>query len=60
MLDATLLAAKAAIRQNKPQLAKQLLNAFIRELDDQKGKAVSQQAYDLLKADALYVIGTMH
>jgi hypothetical protein len=32
------------------------LNAFLYELDAQRGKHISQQAYDLLRSAALYLI----
>jgi hypothetical protein len=55
-LGAKLRAAKASIERGKLNAAENQLNAFINELEAQKGKAVSQQAYDVLKASALYVI----
>ncbi len=56
-LSAKLGAAKESIDKAKFDTAKHQLNAFLNELDALKGKGVNQQAYDLLKADALYVIG---
>ncbi len=55
-LDAKLTEAKNAILRGQTNTAKSKLNDFISELNAQLGKAVNQQAYDLLKADALYVI----
>ncbi len=55
-LDAKLREAKDAIQRGQINTAKSKLNDFISELNAQLGKAVNQQAYDLLKADALYVI----
>jgi hypothetical protein len=55
-LDAKLNAAKSAIERGQFDTAKNQLNAFINELNAQKDKAVNQQAYDLLKTDALHVI----
>jgi len=58
-LDAKLNAAKAAIERGQFNSARNQLKAFLNELNAQKGKAVSQQAYDLLRADALYVISRL-
>jgi hypothetical protein len=55
-LEAKLNAAKAAIERGQSSAAKNQFRAFINELKAQRGKAVDQRAYDLLKADALYVI----
>ncbi len=55
-LDAKLTEAKDAILRGQTITAKSKLNDFISELDAQLGKGVNQQAYDLLKTDALYVI----
>jgi WD40 repeat protein len=55
-LDAKLAEAKGAIERGQFSTAKNKLNEFISQLDAQRGKAVNQQAYDLLKTDALYVI----
>ncbi len=55
-LDAKLTEAKDAILRGQTSAAKSKLNDFIDELNAQLGKGVNQQAYDLLKADALYVI----
>jgi len=52
-------AAKAAIERGQFNAAKNQLNAFISLLDAQRGKAVNQRAYDLLKADALYVMNKL-
>jgi hypothetical protein len=43
-------------RDRQFDLAKKLLNAFLNELDSQKGKSINQQAYALLKADTLYLL----
>jgi hypothetical protein len=58
-LDTKLNAAKSAIARGKPETAVNQLNAFINELTAQKGKAVANRAYDLLRADALYVIAEL-
>ncbi len=51
-LDAKLNAAKASIERGEFDTARNQLNAFLHELTAQQGKAVNQQAYELLKADA--------
>jgi hypothetical protein len=58
-LDHVLLQAEDAIQHRRFNLAKEDLGSFIKELDTKKGKGINQQAYDLLKADALYVISTL-
>lgn len=52
-------AIKDAIARGQFNAAKSQLDAFLNELDAQKGKAINQQAYDLLKADALYLRSTL-
>ena len=52
-------AIKDAIARGQFNAAKNQLEAFINELDSQRGKAINQQAYDLLRADALYLRGTL-
>jgi hypothetical protein len=58
-LDHILQDAEESIQRGKFKDAKEELNSFIKELDAKKGKGINQQAYDLLKGDALYVIGTL-
>jgi hypothetical protein len=58
-LGAKLQAAKDAISRGKNAVAINQLNAFINELEAQKGKAVTNKAYNLLRADALYVISQL-
>lgn len=55
-LNSKLKAAQAAIERGQLNAAKNQLEAFINELESQNGKAIGQQAFDVLKADALYVI----
>lgn len=55
-LEAKLQAAKAAVGREQFGVAENMLNAFLQELDAQKGKAVNQQAYDLLKAEVRNLI----
>ncbi|TEU18449.1 MAG: hypothetical protein E3J21_05915 [Anaerolineales bacterium] len=55
-LEAKLNAAKAAIERGQLNAAKNQLNAFINQLEAQKGKAVNQQAYEVLRACAVYLI----
>ncbi len=55
-LDAKLNAVKASIERGEFGTARNQLNAFLNELSAQQGKAVNQQAYELLKADAQNVI----
>lgn len=57
-LEAKLLAAKASIDRGRFNAAKNQLNAFIAELDAQKDKKVTQ-GYDMLKADAIYVVNSL-
>lgn len=57
-LEAKLLAAKASIDRGRFNTAKNQLNAFIAELDAQKDKKVTQ-GYDVLKADAIYVVNNL-
>jgi parallel beta-helix repeat protein len=58
-LDVKLNAARASIERDSFDTAKNQLNAFIHELDAQKGKAVDEQAYDLLKPKALDLINNL-
>lgn len=55
-LDSKLTTVKSAIEKNQLNTARNELNALINEMDAQKGKAVNQQAYEMLKADVSYVI----
>jgi hypothetical protein len=52
-------AAASQIAQGNTKAAKNQLGAFINELDAQVTKHLTQQAYDLLKAAALYYIGRL-
>jgi hypothetical protein len=52
-------AAASQIARGNTTAAKNQLNAFINELDAQVGKHLTQQAYDLLKAAALYYISRL-
>ena len=51
-----LVAAKGAIERGQSNTARNQLNGFLNQLEAQKGRAVNLQAYNLLKADAQYVI----
>lgn len=55
-LEAKLNAAKAAIERGQLNAAENQLNAFINQLEAQKDKAVNQQAYEVLRACAVYLI----
>jgi hypothetical protein len=55
-LNAKLAATKAAIERDQLTPASNTLNAFINELEAQRGKAVSQTAFDVLLANAIYVM----
>lgn len=55
-LEVKLAAAKASIARGNLGAAANQLRAFLNELEAQNGKAVNPQAYDLLRADALYVL----
>ena len=54
-LDAKLRAAKNAIERGAIGAATNQLNAFLNELEAQKGKHVSVAAYELLSVDAIFV-----
>jgi hypothetical protein len=58
-LRAKLMAAKAAVERGHVNTAENVLDAFINELDAQVGKHVTQQAFDILKPSAEYVIGDL-
>lgn len=55
-LEAKLNAAIKSIERGNLNAAENQLNAFLHELEAQNGKSVNQSAYDVLTADALYVI----
>jgi hypothetical protein len=55
-LTSSLKAAQASMARNQLNAARNQLMAFLNKLEAQKGKAINQQAYDLLKADVMYVI----
>jgi hypothetical protein len=52
-------AAASQIAQGNTTAAENQLNAFINELDAQVGKHLTKQAYDLLKAAALFAISSL-
>ena len=52
-------AAASQIAQGNTKAAANQLNAFINELDAQAGKHLTQQAHDLLKAAALFLINSL-
>lgn len=58
-LDAKLNAARNAVDRVREETAVKQIQAFLNELNAQKGKAISQRAYDLLWADASYVIAEL-
>jgi hypothetical protein len=47
------------IRAKHTNAAKNQLSLFIDELDAQNGNQIAQQAHDLLKAAALYLINSL-
>jgi parallel beta-helix repeat protein len=55
-LGAKLNAAKASIERGQLDTALNQLNAFINALNAQKGKAVNQQAYDILMSEVIQVL----
>lgn len=55
-LDAKLDAAKASLARGDRKTAANQLNAFIRELQAQRGKHVSDNAYYLLATNAQYIL----
>lgn len=55
-LNAKLNAAKSAIERGREATAMNQIQAFLNELSAQNGKAVTTRAYDVLKANAFYVI----
>lgn len=55
-LRVELKAAQAASKRGSLVAARGLLKAYLNELRAQNGKAVNQQAYDLLSTDANYVL----
>ena len=55
-LEAKVNAAKASIERGRTKTAQNQLEAFIHQLDAQQGKAINQDAYELLQAIAEYVI----
>uniref|UniRef100_UPI004057C0A7 choice-of-anchor L domain-containing protein n=1 Tax=Candidatus Electronema sp. TaxID=2698783 RepID=UPI004057C0A7 len=55
-LKAAIASTKKGTKKNKIKAAENQLRAFLNQLNAQKGKAVNQQAYDVLKASTLYVI----
>jgi hypothetical protein len=48
--------AKAAIARGRCNAARNILYAFIHEVEAQRGKALTEEAADVLKANALFVI----
>jgi len=57
-LLAKLAAAKASSGRGQNQAMRGVLQAFLNELKAQQGKSVNQSAYDLLSADAKYLLNT--
>jgi hypothetical protein len=55
-LDASLRAAEQSIDKGQYRVAKRQLLLYIIQLRLYNGKSINQQAYDLLKRDALYVL----
>jgi len=55
-LDAKLEAAKAAVDRGQPKTAKNDLRAFLNEVEAQKGKALNNEAYLLLKLNAEFIL----
>jgi hypothetical protein len=52
-------AAEAALDRGHPAISVRLLRSYMALLGVFKGRGVNQQAYDRLKGEALYVIGTL-
>ena len=58
-LNVKLNSAKQSILKGNNKAAQNQLNAFINELDAQKGKQVNENAWVLLKANAEYLISKL-
>jgi hypothetical protein len=58
-LDAKLDAAKDSVARGNNTAAKNQLNAFINDLDAQRGKHVNDNAYFLLKTNAQFIISKL-
>jgi len=58
-LNEILIEAGLALKHGNTSDAREKLTEYIRKLDGQKGKSVSLNAYNLLKADAKYIISTL-
>lgn len=58
-LDAKLDAAKASIARGQNKTAANTLNAFINELEAQRGKKINDSAFFLLKVNAEFIIGKL-
>ncbi|HBO84351.1 MAG: hypothetical protein A2073_05785 [Deltaproteobacteria bacterium GWC2_42_11] len=58
-LDAKLENAKKKIEQGNKNAAKNILNAFINEVEAQKDKHLTSEAYGLLKYNVEYLIGRL-
>lgn len=55
-LSAKLRSATKSIEKGKLKPAENKIRAFLKQLDAQQGKSIDPQAYDVLRANALYVI----
>ena len=58
-LDAKLENAKKKIEQGNTNAAKNILEAFINEVEAQKDKHLTSEAYGLLKYNVEYLIGKL-
>jgi hypothetical protein len=58
-LDQKLDQAKAKILQGNNKAAANVMNAFVNELQAQKGKAVNEEAYTLLYVNAQWLISRL-
>jgi hypothetical protein len=55
-LDAKLESAKAALQRGQPKTALNTLNALLNEVEAQRGKGLTSEAYGLLKYNVLYLM----
>ncbi len=55
-LDAKLESAKAALQRGQPQTAGNVLGALLNEIEAQKGKALTNEAYGLLWYNVQYLL----
>jgi hypothetical protein len=58
-LDQKLESARQSIQRSNNAAARNVLNAFVNELDAQKGKSVNDAAYNLLRANADWLLAKL-